>query len=49
VGGFMLALVAGKLYDIYHTFAYAYYGASLLLICAAVTVFFTKHPHRKQA
>jgi OFA family oxalate/formate antiporter-like MFS transporter len=36
VGGFMLALLAGKLYDLYKSFAYAYYGASSLLILAAV-------------
>jgi len=44
VGGFMLALVAGRLYDVYHTFALAYYGASLLLLMAAVMTLFVKRP-----
>jgi OFA family oxalate/formate antiporter-like MFS transporter len=47
VGGFMLALLAGKLYDKYQTFNFAYYGASLLLILAAIMVFFVKEPHHK--
>ncbi len=46
VGGFMLALMAGKMYDKHETFAIAYYGASVLLILAAVMVFFVKAPHR---
>jgi MFS transporter, OFA family, oxalate/formate antiporter len=45
VGGFMLAFAAGKIYDIHKTFAIAYYGASVLLILAAITVFFVKPPH----
>ncbi|MGA2062612.1 MAG: OFA family MFS transporter [Thermoguttaceae bacterium] len=44
VGGFMLSLGAGKLYDIYHTFAYAYYGASTLLVLAAIVTFLVKPP-----
>ena len=44
VGGFMLALLAGRLYDIYHTFAYAYYGACILLILAAVVTVIGKAP-----
>ena len=46
VGGFILPLLAGKLYDKYQTFDYAYYIASVLLILAAITVFFVKPPHR---
>jgi len=44
VGGFMLAFLAGKMYDIHKTFAIAYYGASVLLVLAAITVFFVKPP-----
>jgi OFA family oxalate/formate antiporter-like MFS transporter len=44
MGGFMLSLVAGQLYDTYKTFAFAYYGASVLLILAAFTTFFVKPP-----
>ena len=45
VGGFLLALLAGKMYDKHQTFAIAYYGASILLVLAAITVFFLKPPH----
>lgn len=45
VGGFLLALLAGKMYDKHQTFAIAYYGASVLLVLAAITVFFLKPPH----
>ena len=45
VGGFMLAFLAGKMYDIHHTFAIAYYGAIGLLIVAAICVFLVKPPH----
>jgi hypothetical protein len=41
----MLALLAGKLFDIYQSFAYAYYGASALLLIAAILTFFVKPPH----
>ena len=47
IGGFMLSLLAGNLYDKYHTFAYAYYGASTLLIIAAVLTFSVKAPQLK--
>ncbi|MHC4104078.1 MAG: L-lactate MFS transporter, partial [Planctomycetota bacterium] len=45
VGGFLLALLAGKLYDTYQTFSFAYYGASVLLILAAIMSFLIKPPH----
>ncbi len=45
VGGFMLALLAGWLYDEYHTFAYAYYGSATLLVMAAAVTFLVKSPH----
>jgi OFA family oxalate/formate antiporter-like MFS transporter len=44
VGGFMLALLAGKLYDKFQTFALAYYGAAVLLALAAVATFLVKPP-----
>jgi OFA family oxalate/formate antiporter-like MFS transporter len=47
VGGFMLAKLAGVMYVKYQTFAVAYYGASALLITAAILVFFVKPPHHK--
>jgi nitrate/nitrite transporter NarK len=45
VGGFVLPLTAGKLHDIYHTYAYAYYIASALLVLAAIVTFLVKPPH----
>lgn len=45
VGGFMLSLGAGKLYDVFHTFAFAYYGAIGLLVLAAISTFAVKQPH----
>lgn len=45
IGGFMLSFLAGKMYDIHHTFTIAYYGAASLLIIAAVMVFFLRPPH----
>ena len=45
VGGFILAFIAGKMYDEYQTFNIAYYSASALLILAAIMVFFLKPPH----
>lgn len=47
VGGFLLALLAGRMYDTHQRFAIAYYGASTLLVLAAIMVFFVKHPHHK--
>ena len=44
VGGFMLAMAAGKLYDVYQTFNFAYYGAAVLLALAAVGTFLVKPP-----
>ncbi|MHC4494344.1 MAG: L-lactate MFS transporter [Planctomycetota bacterium] len=45
VGGFMLAYLAGRMYQVHQTFSYAYYGASILLILAAITAIFLKPPH----
>lgn len=47
VGGFMLAYLAGKLYDVYQTFNFAYYGAAVLLVLAAVVTVFVKPPHHR--
>jgi OFA family oxalate/formate antiporter-like MFS transporter len=48
VGGFMLSFLAGKMYDKYNTFAIAYYGASILLVIAAITVFTLTPPRRTE-
>ncbi len=47
VGGFMLAKLAGSMYVKYQTFAVAYYGASSLLILAAVMTLFVQPPHHR--
>ena len=44
VGGFVLAFIAGQMYDKFQTFNIAYYSASALLILAAVMVFFLRVP-----
>ncbi len=44
VGGFMLALLAGKIYDATHSFNVAYYGASFLLALAAILTPFVRPP-----
>ena len=44
IGGFLLAMLAGKMYDAYQTFNIAYYGASALLVAAAICTFFLKPP-----
>jgi len=42
VGGFVLSLLAGKLYDWYGTFAYSCYTAAALLVLAGVVSFAVK-------
>jgi len=49
VGGFILPLLAGKIFDKYQAFDRAYYTSSMLLVLAAVMVFFVTHPKRKTA
>ncbi|MHC4881596.1 MAG: L-lactate MFS transporter [Planctomycetota bacterium] len=44
VGGFVLAFIAGKMYDKFQTFNIAYYSASALLILAAAMVFVLRPP-----
>jgi len=44
VGGFLLSLLAGILYDNYHTFQYACYTASALLVLASVLTFLLAPP-----
>jgi len=44
VGGFVLAFIAGKMYDKFQTFNIAYYSAAVLLILAALMVFALRPP-----
>lgn len=48
VGGFLLAKLAGSMYVKYQTFDVAYYSASVLLVIAAIMVFFVKAPQREE-
>ncbi|MCL4176330.1 MAG: OFA family MFS transporter [Verrucomicrobia bacterium] len=47
LGGFMLSLLAGWVYDAYQTFAFAYYCSAVLLVLAAIVTFFVKSPEPK--
>lgn len=49
VGGLILSLLAGKLYDINSSFEYAYYTAAGLLVLAALVTFTVKAPHARHA
>ena len=46
IGGFMLAKLAGSIYDKTQSFNSAFTLASVLLILAAIMVFFVRHPHQ---
>ncbi len=47
IGGFMLALLAGKVYDATNSFNFAYYCSSGLLLAAAAVTFLVRAPHHK--
>jgi len=49
LGGFMLSLLAGKVYDNTHAFTFAYYCSAGLLVAAALVTFTVQPPHRKAA
>ena len=49
VGGFMLALLAGKMYDKTHSFNVAYYGAAALLVIAAAVTGLVRTPKAEGA
>jgi len=49
LGGFMLALLAGKVYDQTHAFTFAYYCSAGLLVAAALVTFFVKPPNHKKS
>ena len=46
LGGFMLSLLAGWVYDATKTFTFAYYCSAGLLVAAAAVTFLVKPPHR---
>jgi OFA family oxalate/formate antiporter-like MFS transporter len=47
LGGFMLSLLAGWVYDAYQTFAFAYYCSAALLVLAAAVTFVVQPPEPK--
>ena len=47
LGGFMLSLLAGKVYDQTQTFTFAYYCSAVLLVVAALMTFLVKPPQQK--
>lgn len=49
VGGFMLALLAGKVYDNTKNFKFAFFCSAALLIVAGITSFVVKPPHHEIA
>ncbi|MBN2506145.1 MAG: OFA family MFS transporter [Verrucomicrobia bacterium] len=49
LGGFMLSLLAGKVYDQTHVFTFAYYCSAVLLAAAATVTFLVKPPHFKES
>ncbi|MFC1489897.1 OFA family MFS transporter [Candidatus Latescibacterota bacterium] len=48
VGGFMLAILAGKVYVQTQSFSFAYYSSSVLLVAAAVIILILKAPHHTE-
>ena len=48
VGGFMLAKLAGVMYDKTQSFNFAYFSSIGLLIVAAICVFLVKPPHHTE-
>ncbi|MCP5526858.1 MAG: OFA family MFS transporter [Verrucomicrobiales bacterium] len=48
LGGFMLALLAGKVYDATKAFTFAYYCSAGLLVAAALVTFLVKAPQRPE-
>jgi OFA family oxalate/formate antiporter-like MFS transporter len=47
LGGFMLSLLAGWVYDAYQTFAFAYYCSAGLLVLAAAVTFLVSPPESR--
>ena len=44
IGGFVLAMLAGKLHDIYHVYTYSFYISAVLLVVAAAGTFLLRPP-----
>ena len=48
IGGFMLAILAGKVYVQTQSFSFAYFSSSALLVAAAFISLFLKAPHHTE-
>ena len=48
VGGFMLAMLAGKVKDLTGGFTYSFYASASLLVVAAIVTLFVKAPHHNE-
>jgi len=48
IGGFMLSLLAGRVYDQTHSFNFAYYCSAGLLVAAALVTFTVRRPHHAE-
>lgn len=48
LGGFMLSLLAGKVYDKTQVFTFAYYCSAVLLVAAAVVTFLVRPPQTRE-
>jgi OFA family oxalate/formate antiporter-like MFS transporter len=44
IGGFVLAMLAGKLHDLYHIYTYSFYISAVLLVVAAAGTFLLRPP-----
>jgi hypothetical protein len=49
IGGFVLAMIAGRLHDAYHVYTYSFYIAAVLLLAAAAGTSLLRPPVRHQA
>lgn len=49
LGGFMLALLAGRVYDQTQAFTFAYYLSAGLLVAATLITFLVRPPHRVES
>jgi len=49
IGGFVLAMIAGRLHDAFHVYTYSFYVAAVLLIAAALGTNLLRPPLKRQS
>ncbi len=49
IGGFVLAMIAGRLHDAFHVYTYSFYVAAVLLIAAAFGTNLLRPPLKHQS